>query len=137
MVGIQGDAFEKLRDDFDAILNDTIKDMKEKESTTARLTITLDISLLPTSAPIYAQDGSTTFRDVFLPSFSHKVASDMHIKKSVSGVYAEQCEARFDEDLGKYILIPFTGGQLTLTEEVERSEHVPYEYDEEDFDKCL
>ena len=137
MVGIQGDAFEKLREDFDKILNGTINDMKEKESLNAKLTVTIDISICPTSAPIYMPDGTTTFRDVFIPIFSHKVASDMHIKKQESGAYTEQCELIEDPATGKYILVPFDGGQLTLTEEVEHNEHVPYEYEEGDYEECL
>ena len=136
-LSIGSEAFEKLREDFEKILNGTITNMKEKGSEAASLTMKLDIELEKTFAPVNLPDGSSTMRDVYIPRFAHKVSSVMQIKSQLSGAFNKECEIFWDDAVQKYILVPLDGGQLTLTGEVERREHTPYEYDEEDFEKCL
>ncbi len=136
-MSLEGEAFEKLREDFDKVLTGTITNMKEKGSGAASLTIKLDVELEKTFAPVNLPDGSQVMRDVFIPHFAHKVSSVMQIKSQASGAFDQECEVVWDTANDRWMLVPFDGGQMSLTEEIERREHTPYEYDEEDYDRCL
>ena len=84
-----------------------------------------------------AQTFKETCADVFIPHFAHKVSSVMQIKSQASGAFDQECEVVWDTANDRWMLVPFDGGQMSLTEEIERREHTPYEYDEEDYDRCL
>lgn len=117
---IYGEAFHKLREDFDKMMNETIMNMQRKGSSDASITIKLDIELEKTFAPVEDLDGSRTTRDVYIPHFSHKVTSAMQIKSQLSGAYEEECEVIWNPDMQKFILIPIC--QMTLEEEINRTE---------------
>lgn len=117
-VSILSDAFQKLREDFNKMMTDTLRKMQQKGSSDASLTIKIDIELEKTFAPVYHADGSQTMRDVFIPWFTHKVSSAMSIKSEVKGKYEEECELVFDEATGEFMLVPT--GQMTLASEYER-----------------
>jgi hypothetical protein len=117
---IYGEAFHKLREDFDKMMNETIMNMQRKGSSDASITIKLDIELEKTFAPVEDLDGSRTTRDVYIPHFSHKVSSAMSIKSEVKGKFDEECELIWDPAGQRHLLVPI--GQLPLASEYERED---------------
>ena len=119
-ISIYSDAFQKLRDDFGKMMNETITNMQRKGSETATLTIKLDIEIEKTFENVKTKDGKIGVRDVFIPRFSHKTTSAMQIKSQITGAFEEECELIRDPATGKYMLSPI--GQMTLAEEMEDEE---------------
>lgn len=114
-VTIYSEAFCKLRDDFNKMIEDTLTKMKQKGSFDASLTIKLDIELEKIFEPLELQDGSQTMRDVYIPHFTHKVASAMSIKSEVKGSFDEECELIYDPATQRHLLVPI--GQMKLETE--------------------
>ena len=121
-ISIYSDAFEKLREDFDKLMQQTIYNMKEKGSTAAAVSVKIDIDLEKTFAPVELPDGTRSTRDVYLPKFTHKVSSVMNIKEETKGAYEEECELMWDPARQKFMLVPIGYDQMTLQAEVERWE---------------
>ena len=116
-VSIYSEAFHKLREDFDKIMISTLARMQEKGSEDATITLKIDIGLEKTFAPVR---GTTQMRDVYLPTFEHKITSAMQIKQEVKGRYDEECELVWNPASNSYLLVPI--GQLMLSDEIERTE---------------
>lgn len=114
-VTIYSEAFCKLRDDFNKMIEDTLTKMKQKGSFGASLTIKLDIKLEKIFEPLELQDGSQTMRDVYIPHFTHKVASAMSIKSEVKGSFDEECKLIWDPATQRHLLVPI--GQMKLETE--------------------
>lgn len=119
-VTIYSEAFCKLRDDFNKMIECTLTNMKQKGSSDASLTIKLEIEIEKTFEPVEMPDGSQKTRDVYIPHFSHKVASAMSIKSEVKGSFDEECELIWDPASQRHLLVP--AGQLTLDAEYERND---------------
>lgn len=116
-VSIYSEAFHKLREDFDKMMISTLARMQEKGSKDATITLKIDIGLEKTFAPV---SGTTQMRDVYLPTFEHKITSAMQIKQEVKGRYDEECELVWNPASNSYLLVPI--GQLMLSDEIERTE---------------
>jgi hypothetical protein len=119
-VTIYSEAFSKLREDFNKMIEATLTKMRQKDSSDASLTLKLDIELEKTFEPIELPDGTQTTRDVFMPIFSHKVSSAISIKSEVKGKFDEECELIFDAATQRHILVPI--GQMPLASEYERED---------------
>lgn len=117
-VTIYSEAFCKLRDDFNKMIEETLTKMQQKGSSDAALTIKLDISLEKTFEPVNLPDGTQTMRDVYIPQFSHKVTSAMQIKSQLAGKFDEECELIYDAAQQRHMLVPF--GQLSLSDEFKK-----------------
>ena len=63
-VTIYSEAFCKLRDDFNKMIEATLTKMKQKDSSDASLTLKLDIEIEKTFEPMELPDGTQTMRDV-------------------------------------------------------------------------
>lgn len=119
-VTIYSEAFCKLRDDFNNMIEDTLTKMKQKGSSEAALTIKLDFEVDKTFEPMELPDGTQTMRDVFIPHFSHKVSSAMSIKSEVKGRFDEECELIWDPASQRHLLVPI--GQMKLETEYNRDD---------------
>lgn len=119
-VTIYSEAFCKLRDDFNKLIEDTLTKMKQKGSSDASITIKLDIELEKTFEPMDLPDGSQTMRDVYIPYFSHKATSAMQIKSQLAGKFDEECELIWDPASQRHLLVPI--GHLPLASEYERED---------------
>ena len=70
---IEADTFDKLRRDADIVLQRALGTMKEKESMDGKVTITIDIKLVPEFIPNYdpAIQGET--RKILKPKFDTRL----------------------------------------------------------------
>ena len=121
-ISIYSDAFEKLREDFDRLMQQTIHNMKEKGSSDAAVSVKIDIELEKTFAPVELPDGTRSTRDVYIPKFTHKVSSVLNIKSETKGSFEEECELRWDPARQKFMLVPIGYDQMTLETEYNREE---------------
>ena len=82
---IEAETFDKLRRDADIVLQRALGTMKEKESMDGKVTITIDIKLVPEFIPNYdpAIQGET--RKILKPKFDNKVTSAINIKNEEKG----------------------------------------------------
>ncbi len=107
---IASGAFEKMRGDFDKVLQGTLRNMEQKESSYAEIGVKLKITLVRGEVA----DGSYMTREILKPRFEHKVTSVMKIKDEESGFFKEECELVWDENAGSYIAVPLDGGQIPM-----------------------
>ena len=121
-ISIYSDAFEKLREDFDRLMQQTIHNMKEKGSSDAAVSVKIDIELEKTFAPVELPDGTRSTRDVYIPKFTHKVSSVLNIKSETKGSFEEECELMWDPARQKFMLVPIGYDQMTLETEYNREE---------------
>lgn len=107
-ISISGSKFERMRKDFDSILQRTIGSMKRRESHSASITLKLEISLMDDHDQFNVQRT--------IPTFSHKVASAIQIKEETSGKIPDKYELVYDEISEEFLMreLPPIDGQLPL-----------------------
>lgn len=116
-------AFDKMRADTDSTLQALLKNMIEKGSFEGKVSISIDVELIPDFIPNYdpAIEGET--RRVLIPKIGHKVGSVMQIKNEMKGdTNFEGMEIVFDEESGEYILKPITNTAQTSIFDAEYTE---------------
>ena len=101
---IEAETFDKLRRDADIVLQRALGTMKEKESMDGKVTITIDIKLVPEFIPNYdpAIEGET--RKILKPKFDHKVTSAINIKNEEKGSVNPEMAMVWDEEKQEYVL---------------------------------
>lgn len=106
-ISIDSLAFSRLRDNFNDVMRDTLLTMQNKESTSASLTVKIDISLTPQAA------GERT---MIVPIFTHKVTSAIQMKEERSGKFGGRHELYYDELYKNFAMreIPPIDGQMDL-----------------------
>lgn len=77
---IEAETFDKLRRDADIVLQRALGTMKEKESMEGKVTITIDIKLVPEFIPNFDPEVQGETRKILKPKFDHKVTSAINIK---------------------------------------------------------
>lgn len=109
---ISDSAFECMRNDTDRVMQKLLKNMIEKESMEGKVTITIDLTLIPEFIPNYDPEIEGETRRVLKPTFSHKVGSVMQIKNEAKGgTTYENMELVWDDDLKEYVMKPICNTQ--------------------------
>lgn len=101
---IEADTFEKLRRDADIVLQRALGTMKEKESMEGKVTITIDIKLVPDFIPNYDPQVKGETRKILKPKFDHKVTSAINIKNEEKGSVNPEMAMVWDEEKQEYVL---------------------------------
>ena len=78
--------------------------MKEKESMDGKVTITIDIKLVPEFIPNYDPEIQGETRKILKPKFDHKVTSAINIKNEEKGSVNPEMAMVWDEDKQEYVL---------------------------------
>lgn len=115
---IESDTFNGLKTDFDHVLRKTLKNMEQKDSEQAELTLKLKISLEKDSVPDFSKSDDT-MRNIVCPTFAHKISSVMQIKCVKNGEFGGDYELVWDEEAGDYVMRPIDDGQGSLFDEKE------------------
>lgn len=118
---IASGAFEKMRGDFDKVLQNTLRNMEQKESSYAEIGVKLKITLIRSEV----SDGSGMYmtREILKPRFEHKVTSVMNIKDEEKGFFLGECELVWDKESDTYIAVPLSR-QMPLLPETDEEEGV-------------
>ena len=111
-IDVYSEAFEQLRDDFNAVLARTIATMMGKDSSESTITLKLNINLA--REPIIDDSAPDGVRDVIRPEFSHKVSSVMQIKQEEQGKTEQPYELVWDEVRHEFGMRPIGAEQLKL-----------------------
>lgn len=101
---IEADTFEKLRRYADIVLQRALGTMKEKESMEGKVTITIDIKLVPDFIPNYDPQVKGETRKILKPKFDHKVTSAINIKNEEKGSVNPEMAMVWDEQKQEYVL---------------------------------
>ena len=101
---IEADTFDKLRRDADIVLQRALGTMKEKESMDGKVTITIDIKLVPEFIPNFDPEVQGETRKILKPKFDHKVTSAINIKNEEKGSVNPEMAMVWDEDKQEYVL---------------------------------
>lgn len=101
---IETETFDKLRRDADIVLQRALGTMKEKESMDGKVTITIDIKLVPEFIPNYDPEIEGETRKILKPKFDHKVTSAINIKNEEKGSVNPEMAMVWDEDKQEYVL---------------------------------
>ena len=113
---INDDAFEKMRNDADIVLQRLIKNMVEKDSMEGKVTITIDVALVQEFIPNTDPKIEGETRRILKPKFAHKVGSVMQIKSEEKGSKNyDGMELVWDDEQREYILKPIVNtDQMTI-----------------------
>lgn len=101
---IEAETFDKLRRDADIVLQRALGTMKEKESMDGKVTITIDIKLVPEFIPNFDPEVQGETRKSLKPKFDHKVTSAINIKNEEKGSVNPEMAMVWDEDKQEYVL---------------------------------
>jgi len=101
---VEADTFDKMRADTNFILQRALGMMKEKDSMEGKVTINLDIKLVPEFIPNFDKEIEGETRRILKPQFAHKVTSAINIKNEKKGNFDSEMEMVWDEDEQAYVL---------------------------------
>lgn len=112
-IGLTDECFDSMRSNADVVLQRLIANMVEKGSYAGTMTIKIDVEFLTEFIDDYDQYGEPCGgHDALKPVFRHKISSVMQIKDDKRGQsYSKLLELHYDDETGKYILVPIKGAQ--------------------------
>lgn len=116
-LSLKGDTFTALKEDFDAVLARTLKNMESKGADEATITLKLGISLEKTT-----DFSGEEAEEVTKPSFKHDISSVMQVKDKKSGALTGDYQLVWDEDEGKFVMKRIGDNQMTLFDVAEENE---------------
>lgn len=116
-LSLKGDTFTALKEDFDAVLARTLKNMESKGADEATITLKLGISLEKTT-----DFSGEEAEEVTKPSFKHDISSVMQVKDKKSGALTGDYQLVWDEDEGKFVMKRIGDNQMTLFDVAEDGE---------------
>jgi hypothetical protein len=126
-LNLDGDAFEALKADFNAVLRKTISNMEQKGSYVAEITAKMKISLSSERVPDLSTVNYEATRDTIVPKFEHKVSSVIQIKDEVNGSLNGRYELIWDAERGEYVMREIFDGQISMYDD----DDIPYHPDHE------
>lgn len=81
VLSLSGGTFSAAKEDFDRLLLNTLNRMKTQEILEGSITLRIDVSLMQQFP--YDEDGN--MREIYVPSFTHEVASALSVKDKKKG----------------------------------------------------
>ena len=114
-LSISSEAFEEFRRDFDAMIQNTIYTMEQKDSKEAEIAVKFSIMTELDAVPDVEAKYPNAKRDVKNPYISHKITSKLTLKSEKSGtVGGSDMELVFDKHLCQYVLRSLDDGQTSM-----------------------
>jgi len=111
---LSGDTFWEMKNDFDEILLKTLSSMEYKNSSSAEITLKMEISLPEIYLPDLSIVNHTATRKAIAPRFEHKVSSVIQTKNKVSGRFNGNYELIWNEERKEYIMREINNGQMNF-----------------------
>lgn len=113
-LSINDNAFEKMKLDFDIVLQEVISVMQEKSVSESEVTLKLKITLCEQYAPDHENSGDNALRLVVSPKFEYKISSVVQLKSSLGGTTPGNYELMWDEVDRSYKLVFVDDGQTSM-----------------------
>lgn len=122
-LSLNGDTFNALKSDYDAMLRQTLTKMEDLKVEDATITVKVAVTLEKDQARDFQANGYDGMRDIVKPTFKHEVSSAMQVKDKKSGSLSGNYELVWDRESGQYFVRDIDDGQRTLFDDDE-PEHV-------------
>lgn len=116
-LSIRDAALGAMADQFDAVLQKTLKAMEAYREKDGEITVKLKVSLMEEMAPDNDQSAYEAMREVIIPSFSFTVSSVLSIKDSRKGSSGGDYELIWDSEENRYLVKLIDAGQTSLFDE--------------------
>lgn len=114
-LSISGEAFEEFRRDFDAMFQNIIYAMEQKDSKEAEIAVKFSITTELDAVPDIDANYPDAKRDVKKPYTSHKITSKLTLKSEKSGTVGDDnMELAYDKRLCQYVLRSLEDGQTSM-----------------------
>ena len=113
-LSLNGDTFNALKSDYDAMLRQTLMKMEDLKVEDATITVKVAVSLEKDQARDFQANGYDAMRDIVKPTFKHEISTVMQVKDKKSGSLGGTMEMVWDQELGQYVMRPIDNGQTTL-----------------------
>lgn len=114
-LSISGEAFEEFRRDFDAMFQNIIYAMEQRDSKEAEIAVKFSITTELDAVPDIEANYPDAKRDVKKPYISHKITSKITLKSEKSGTVGDDnMELAYDKRLCQYVLRSLEDGQTSM-----------------------
>lgn len=114
-LSISGEAFEEFRRDFDAMFQNIIYAMEQRDSKEAEIAVKFSITTELDAVPDIEANYPDAKRDVKKPYISHKITSKITLKSEKSGTVGDDnMELVYDKRLCQYVLRSLEDGQTSM-----------------------
>ena len=113
-LSLNGDTFNALKSDYDAMLRQTLTKMEDLKVEDATITIKVGVMLEKDQARDFQANGYDAMRDIVKPTFKHEISTVMQVKDKKSGSLGGSMELVWDKELCQYVMRPIDNGQTTL-----------------------
>ncbi len=113
-LSLNGDTFNALKSDYDALLRQLLTEMENRNEEEATITIKVGVKLEKDQARDFEVHGYEAMRDIVKPTFKHEISTVMQIKNKKSGSLGGSMEMVWDKELFQYVMRPIDNGQVTL-----------------------
>ncbi len=113
-LSLNGDTFNALKSDYDAMLRQTLTKMEDLKVEDATITVKVAVTLEKDQARDFQANGYDAMRDIVKPTFKHEISTVMQVKDNKSGSLGGTMELVWDQELGQYVMRPIDNGQTTL-----------------------
>lgn len=113
-LSLNGDTFNALKSDYDAMLRQTLTKMEDLKVEDATITVKVAVTLEKDQARDFQANGCDAMRDIVKPTFKHEISTVMQVKDKKSGSLGGTMELVWDQELGQYVMRPIDNGQTTL-----------------------
>lgn len=123
-LSLNGDTFNALKSDYDALLRQLLTEMENRNEEEATITIKVGVKLEKDQARDFEVHEYEAMRDIVKPTFKHEISTVMQIKNKKSGSLGGTMELVWDKELCQYVMRPIDNGQVTLYD-TEGSDIIP------------
>ena len=113
-LSLNGDTFNALKSDYDAMLRQTLTKMEDLKVEDATITVKVAVTLEKDQARDFQANGYDAMRDIVKLTFKHEISTVMQVKDKKSGSLGGTMELVWDQELGQYVMRPIDNGQTTL-----------------------
>lgn len=113
-LSLNGDTFNALKSDYDALLRQLLTEMENRDEEEATITIKVGVKLEKDQARDFQANGYDAMRDIVKPTFKHEISTVMQIKNKKSGSLGGTMELVWDKELCQYVMRPIDNGQTDL-----------------------
>ena len=113
-LSLNGDTFNALKSDYDAMLRQTLTKMEDLKVEDATITVKVAVTLEKDQARDFQANGYDAMRDIVKPTFKHEISSAMQVKDKKTGSLSGNYELVWDRESCCFVMRPIDDGQSSL-----------------------
>ena len=105
-LNFDSDTFEQMKQDMNFVLQRLLGRMIESDTEQGSMTINIGVAFNKEVIPNFDPNIEGESREIRKPVFAHKVTSSIKINEEKKGNLDSEMELVFDEETGKYKMVP-------------------------------